>query len=272
TTTLRYTTQNGSAKAGRDFEKTSGAIKFDPGQTSAFVSVDLLSDFRVEKDESFSLILKSGSLPANLVAPAGSTSGTATILDNDIRGTKDNDVLRGTSDPEGIYGLKGADTLLGRGGGDQLFGGDQGDVLKGGAGNDVLVGGKGNDRLIGGTGDDEFNGGKGSDLLVGGKGADAFIFNFGDSGFGAKARDTIRDFNRGQDDVIDLSNIDGDRGSNGKQDLVFIGRDADFANAGEVRFDTKTSLLEINLDDDRKAEMRIDLNGLDTFGANDLIL
>jgi urease beta subunit len=271
-TTLRYTTKNGSARADRDFEKTSGAVTFDAGQTKAFVSVDLLSDFRAEKNETFSLVLKDASLPANLIAVPGSTSGTATIVDNDIRGTRNDDELRGTGDAEGIYGLKGEDKLVGRGGDDQLYGGNQKDLLKAGRGDDVLVGGKGRDKMLGGGGDDLFNGGKGGDLLVGGKGADAFVFNFGDSGAGKKARDTIRDFSRGQDDVIDLSNIDGDRGTDGRQDLVYIGTDADFTGAGQVRFDSSKSLLEINLDADDRAEMRIDLNGLSGFGADDLIL
>ncbi|MDR6266792.1 Calx-beta domain-containing protein [Roseobacter sp. N2S] len=272
TETFRFVTQNGTAKAGKDYVETKGAITFDAGQTIAYVSVDLISDFRTENDETFSLMLKKGSLPATLIVPTGSNTGEATILDNDIRGTKKDDVLRGTGDPEGIYGLNGNDKLVGRNGNDQLYGGAKNDVLNGGGGNDVLIGGNGNDKLIGGNGDDLLLGGKGADLLIGGRGADEFQFNFKDSLPGPKERDTIQDFNRGQGDVVNLSGIDGDRSENGKQDLTFIGRDVDFTAAGQVRFDTDKSFLEVNFNTDLKADIRIDMGDLTTFGVNDLLL
>nr|WP_275423039.1 Calx-beta domain-containing protein [Leisingera sp. MMG026] len=123
-----------------------------------------------------------------------------------------------------------------------------------------------------GTGRPEgIHGPGGADWLEGGKGADVFVFYSGDSGTRPNKRDTVTDFNRKQGDKADLSEIDGDRDAPGVQDLMWIGRDAEFSGAGEVRFDTARSLLEINLDGDPAAEMRIDFDGLDVFGARDLI-
>ena len=64
------------------------------------------------------------------------------------------------------------------------------DTIETGSGNDTLIGGKGNDTLIGGKGDD---------ILTGGLGADTFVFRPGDG------HDTITDFNRYENDKIDLT-------------------------------------------------------------------
>ncbi len=68
-------------------------------------------------------------------------------------------------------------------------GGD--DVLSGGAGNDVIFGQEGNDIIAGG---------EGNDVLYGGTGADIFLFKAISEGV-----DTVKDFNAGEGDVVDLS-------------------------------------------------------------------
>jgi hypothetical protein len=76
-----------------------------------------------------------------------------------------------------------------------------GSALNGGAGNDTLTGGAGNDTLAGGTG---------NDTLTGGAGANTFLWRLGDAGTGGNptgAVDTITDFTRAQNDVIDLKGL-----------------------------------------------------------------
>ncbi|MBY6069332.1 hypothetical protein KUW17_21490 [Leisingera aquaemixtae] len=272
TQTIRYATRDNSATAGQDYVETKGVLTFAPGQTKAAVNVGLLPDYRAEGTEAFSLLLRPGSFPAELNAASSVLRAKTQILDDDIRGTGQNDNLRGTGGPEGIFGLGGADTLSGLGGADRLDGGSGGDRLAGGKGGDTLLGRGGKDVLLGGKGGDSLIGGPAADMLTGGGGADEFVFNIGDSGPGANRRDTITDFSRQQGDKVNLSGIDGDQETAGVQALSWIGRDQEFTDAAEVRYDTARSLLEINLDSDLDAEMAIDLDGLAVFGVNDLLL
>jgi Ca2+-binding RTX toxin-like protein len=73
---------------------------------------------------------------------------------------------------------------------DGLFGDAGANVLKGGAGNDFLVGRGGADQLYGGAG------------------ADRFVYSAtSDSTFATAGRDTIRDFNHAEGDLIDLHSL-----------------------------------------------------------------
>ena len=69
-------------------------------------------------------------------------------------------------------------------------------------GNDVLNGGSGNDVIFGQEGDDMITGGEGFDILYGGSGADTFIFESIND-----LRDTIKDFDASEGDVLDLSDL-----------------------------------------------------------------
>ncbi len=81
-------------------------------------------------------------------------------------------------------------------------------------GNDTLYGGAGNDTLYGEAGDDILAGGAGNDTLYGGSGADTFVF---DSLVG---KDTVKDFQKGQD-RLDISDIlDGYDASDNLADFV----------------------------------------------------
>ncbi|MDX5631057.1 MULTISPECIES: tandem-95 repeat protein, partial [unclassified Brenneria] len=90
-------------------------------------------------------------------------------------------------------------------GNDILNGGTGNDILYGQGGNDTLYGGSGNDKLYGGDGDDILIGGPGNDILTGGSGADLFKWQAGDVG-----HDVIKDFNAGEGDRIDLSDLVGE--------------------------------------------------------------
>ncbi len=113
-------------------------------------------------------------------------------IDNEVDGTRGDDV---------IYGTEGNDAIRGYQGVDWLFGGEGKDRLKGGEGDDVLFGGEGNDRLKGGDGDDLMIGGMGDDKMTGGADADTFLFH-DDHG-----NDRILDFNASEGDKIDLTTL-----------------------------------------------------------------
>lgn len=76
TVTVHYATADGTAKAGADYQSTSGTLTFAPGETSKTVSVSVLADKAVESSETFAVVLSS---------PTGATlataQGTGTIQD-----------------------------------------------------------------------------------------------------------------------------------------------------------------------------------------------
>lgn len=195
-----------------------------------------------------------------------------------------NDTLNGGLGNDTLNGNGGNDTLNGDGGNDRLNGGSGNDILNGGIGNDSLNGGAGNDTINGGTGNDTLIGGSGNDILVGGAGKDTMsdqtgndiyrYFNTSESTVGAQ-RDVILDFTRGND-KLDLSSIDADLSIVGNQPFTFIGNNNFTGTRGEVRFYTSGSNLfvqaEINGDGNRIADMEIQLNGLASIAAADIIL
>ncbi|SHO67271.1 chitinase [Pseudoxanthobacter soli DSM 19599] len=78
TVTVHYSTADGTATAGADYEAVSGTLTFAPGQTMAEIHVPLIGDRIVEGNETFSLTLSTpnGATVANGVA-------TGTIVDDD---------------------------------------------------------------------------------------------------------------------------------------------------------------------------------------------
>ena len=79
---VNYSTVDGSAVAGSDYQATSGTLTFAPGQTSAVIVVTTLGGTVEEQDEFFTLRLSS---PQNAVLAGGvaQLDGIGTILDND---------------------------------------------------------------------------------------------------------------------------------------------------------------------------------------------
>lgn len=117
--------------------------------------------------------------------------------------------------------------------GDTLIGDANRNVMYAQGGDDSLYGGDGNDGLSGGDGDDYLVGGAGQDGLRGDAGADLFVFNPGDSVYGAS--DSIYDFTT--DDQIVFT--DGPAGTNANylelDTIDFLAVDAAFAGSG-VRY------------------------------------
>ncbi|WP_346842270.1 retention module-containing protein [Metapseudomonas otitidis] len=130
---------------------------------------------------------------------------------------------------------------------DLINGSKYSDILNGGNGHDVLYGNAGNDLLNGGDGNDLLIGGVGNDTLTGGAGADIFVWKAGDLG-----NDVIKDFNAGEGDRIDLS------------DLL-----PDAANANNIldylKVDTATSTLQVSTSGNvaNGADVTIKLEGVD---------
>jgi T1SS-143 domain-containing protein len=157
-----------------------------------------------------------------------------------IVGGHGNDVLIGNSHANYFDGGAGADTINAEGGDDVVVYDGTDLVVDGNAGNDILIvkdaaqidlsevndqsqgdvaivtgfehvdasasnaaveltgDGKAN-TLIGGSGNDILDGGAGDDTLTGGKGADTFLASGGD--------DLITDYNKGEGDAVDISNL-----------------------------------------------------------------
>ncbi|UVM75064.1 M10 family metallopeptidase [Pseudomonas alvandae] len=141
-------------------------------------------------------------------------------------------------------------------------------VLIGNAAANVLNGGAGNDRLDGGAGNDTLIGGVGTDTLTGGVGADRFVFSslseLGKDGTG----DVILDFSRLQGDKIDLSKLDANALTPLFNKFSFVDA-GDFTGAGQLRF--VDHVLYGNVNDDLGADFEIQLVGVNTFNANDLV-
>lgn len=149
--------------------------------------------------------------------------------------------------------------VLGNSQDNKLFGNGEANYLSGGAGNDQLDGGAGNDILLGGGG---------KDTLIGGAGSDQFVFSaLNETGIGG-ARDVINDFNRLEGDKIDLRMFDANLLQSGVNSFSFIGS-SDFTGAGQLRF--VDHVLSGNVTGTAGADFEIQLVGVNTFSANDLV-
>jgi len=124
--------------------------------------------------------------------------------------------------------------------------------------------------LTGLAGDDVLIGGRGRDLLSGGRGDDVYRFlSLADSGPAAARRDKILDFWSGED-RIDLAAIDANPDRPGDQAFVFRGAGAFSGAAAELR--VAAGRVSADIDGDRIADMRIDLQPLLLLDRDDFIL
>lgn len=82
TVTANYSTANGSATAGSDYQSTSGTLTFAPGETSKTITAAVLGDLMFEPNETFFVNLGS---PTNASIADG--SGLGMILNDDARPT-----------------------------------------------------------------------------------------------------------------------------------------------------------------------------------------
>jgi len=183
-----------------------------------------------------------------LFATAGVTVKLSTTAQQDTGGSG-LDTLKGN---ENLTGSRFADSLTGSSADNRLAGGDGNDTLSGGSGNDVLIGGAGVDTLIGGTG------------------ADTYVFNdVSEMGSGLLA-DIIQGFKSAEGDKLDFSAIDARPQTAANDAFVFIGSAAFSANnVGELRF--ADGVLYGNTDADNEADFAIQLTGVQTLQAADII-
>ena len=85
-------------------------------------------------------------------------------------------------------------------GNDDINGSKFDDLLLGFAGDDLINGGRGADRLFGGADSDTLDGGRGRDTLIGGGDVDWFLFSTPRGGNGGV--DRIRDFDPALDNIM----------------------------------------------------------------------
>jgi Ca2+-binding RTX toxin-like protein len=104
-------------------------------------------------------------------------------------------------------------------------------------GANILTGNSSANSLNAGAGNDVITGGKGVDKLYGGAGADDFVFGAGDTGSTRKTADTVYDFNRTENDHLDLAAIDANSKTHRDESFNFISK-ADFSHvAGQLRYE-----------------------------------
>ncbi|MGV3551806.1 Ig-like domain-containing protein [Rhizobium sp.] len=131
------------------------------------------------------------------------------------------------------------------------------------------------ESINGTSGADIIWGGKGADNLTGGAGADSFVFkSIAESTVKANGRDFIRDFDRTEDDLIDLAKIDANTTKKGNQAFDFIGKQGFHDVAGELRFEKTGSGTYIygDVDGDGKADFAIRLAAKMAMRADDFAL
>jgi large repetitive protein len=93
TVTVSWTTANGTASAGSDYQSASGTVTFPAGSTSQTVTVQVVGDTTFEPDETFVV---------NLSSPSG-----ATIADNQGVGTIQNDDAQPTLSVDDVTRAEG---------------------------------------------------------------------------------------------------------------------------------------------------------------------
>ncbi|MBO1541531.1 M10 family metallopeptidase [Pseudomonas sp. OA65] len=249
------------------------------------------------------------SLGANLenltLTGSAHLNGSGNALNNVLIGNTGNNVLSGGAGNDTLDGSSGIDTLVGGTGNDTYVIDNLSDVISettvlgseidtvrssvgwilganlenltltgtgfigiGNSLNNVLIGNAGRNVLDGGAGNDILSGGLGTDSLTGGAGGDRFVFNtLGELGIGA-TRDTISDFSSLQGDKLDLSKLDANLLTAFADTFSFIGSNG-FTAAGQLRF--VDQVLYGNVNGDLGTDFEIQLTGVNTLNANDLI-
>ena len=143
-------------------------------------------------------------------------------VENNFRGTINDDIINGTTGDDVITGGAGDDIINGNAGDDTIYGGDGDDTIDGGSGNDTIFGGDGDDVITGGDDDDVIVGGNGNDTIDGGAGDDTIEGNAGDDVINGGSGDDTIDGGTGNDTI---NGNDGD-------DVITGGDGDDIINGG----------------------------------------
>ncbi|AKS47840.1 serralysin [Octadecabacter temperatus] len=159
--------------------------------------------------------------------------------------------------------------------GDQLRGDSNANDFSGGNASDRLYGRAGDDILDGEFGADALYGNSGADTMTGGEGdvRDRFIFfQLSDSGVGEGNRDIITDYQVGID-RIEVSRLDADLTTGGRQDFDFIGENNFSGTAGEMiqRTVGLNTLIEADVDGDGASDFSIELVGQLVLTSDDFL-
>lgn len=133
-----------------------------------------------------------------------------------------------------------------------------------------VIGSNNNDDLLGSNTANKLTGGQGFDVMTGRGGADQFIFkSAADARISSTSADIIMDFNRAQNDKVNVQAMDANNQIAGNQAFTFIA--SEFTrHAGELRFDGDFVVGDIN--GDGRADFRILMNEITTMQASDFIL
>ena len=189
-----------------------------------------------------------------------------TTEDLDVNGQGGDDRIVGSA---GLNGLIDLD-LDGGDDNDLLIGGDGVDTLRGGAGNDTLIGGRGNDVKLGEVGDDllVWNNGDGSDLLEGGAGDDTVQVNGADGAGDDFSIDPNGARVRFQRNNLGLFSLD----IGTTEDLDVNGQSGDDRIVGSAGLN---GLIDLDLDGGEDNDLLIGGDGVDTLrggAGNDTLI
>lgn len=129
--------------------------------------------------------------------------------------------------------------------------------------------------ITGNNGANKITGGGGKDTMTGKGGKDTFDFNaLSDTTKSGSSCDVIKDFTKG--DKIDLNTIDANSKVGGNQNFTFLaGKGAAFTGvAGQLHYKALggNTLIEADINGDKKADLAILLSGSKTLAKTDFIL
>lgn len=280
------TLDGGAGKDVADYTDKGGAIAVTlAGSTAATVTVGGIAEDSLTNVEG----VWGGSGNDTLTGDGADNALSGDGGNDTLSGNGGNDVLKGGAGNDSIDGGAGIDTvdfqdktapvrLLLNGGtsASAEVGGVHEDWVAGvenvlgGSGDDWLVGDGNANVLTGNGGKDMLRGALGKDTVTGGAGADRFNFDAeAECGLGA-TRDIITDFNGAEGDTVDVETIDANLNAGGNQAFTFIGAAA-FSNvAGQLR--CSGGIIQADQNGDGVADFEIELIGIDTLTASNLIL
>jgi serralysin len=134
-----------------------------------------------------------------------------------------------------------------------------------------VIGCGSDDAIFGNNGSNRLTGGKGFDQITGRGGADRFCWRaINEARVSASGIDLVTDFNRNQQDLLDLSRIDANNGLGGNQAFSFIAGAPFSGQAGQLRFSGK--ILSGDINGDLRPDFRIGLAGVTSLILSDIVL